>query len=783
MKKQPRGIRNNNPGNINKGIGFQGEVAGNDSRFATFASPELGIRALTKNLMTYDKKYGLNTVQGIINRWAPPNENNTGAYVNVVAKALGVNPTDKLNMRDPAVMAKLASSIIQHENGQNPYTVEQINAGVNMALGNVATPSVEQRKPGIVERVVNAMVPAAHAATPPMQQPTKMSMADRIAAAREAGYSDEEIIQHLNSSKSFTERLAKAREAGYSDDEVYKHFGLNYQTKQGVPNQTESQQQTQDNVEKLQSTDSATKGKAEDGGFWDGVWMGIRDPLDAGAQMLSRSLDDTMVGRGINSLGNKLAEFGLVAPTNSSKDVDKLVNEANERYEAGRKAAGREGFDWARLGGNIAGTIPLMASGAGAATSQMSLGARVGIGAAQGASFGSLQPVIGADKQANFYQEKGKQAALGGLLGGATPVVLGGVGRVLSPKASRVGSTARSLLDEGVELTPGQALGGSALWVEDKLMSVPIMGDAIRAARIRGNESLNRAVYNRVLEPIGQTTNKIGREAVDDVAVKISNAYDDVLNKIQFEPDQVFSRGIDKLKDMAQELPKKDSKALLKILEKEVETPLSKGVSVDGRVFKRIESQLGKKATQFLKSTDAYQNDVGHALTEAQKMLRNSLMRGNPEQAKLLKGVNHAYAAQTRLQQAANRVGAENGVFLPEHLLSAVRGADNSVRKNAFARGNAMFQDLADAAKTHMSSKIPNSGTFDRVATIGAAGATAYNPLIPVGLGLGAVPYLPGVSKVSTGLLTSRPEIAHQAAQQLNRLPNGLFGLLGDYRN
>ncbi len=777
MKKQPRGIRNNNPGNINKGIGFQGEVAGNDSRFATFASPELGIRALTKNLMTYDKKYGLNTVQGIINRWAPPNENNTSSYVNVVAKALGVNPTDKLNMRDPAVMAKLASSIIQHENGQNPYTAEQINAGVNMALGNTATPSVApSRQPGLIERVANALIPAAQAVEPQTTpQPQKRSMADRIAAARNAGYSDDEIIQHLSNSKSFVDRLAKAREAGYSDEEVYKHFGLAYQPKQAEPTQSQSPQ--------LTSQVPETEGKAEDGGFWDGVWMGIRDPLDAGAQMLSRALDDTMVGRGINSLGNKLAEFGLVAPTNSSKDVDKLVNEANERYEAGRKAAGRDGFDWARLGGNVAGTLPLMATGVGAAGSGAGLGARIGIGAAQGASFGSLQPVIGADKQANFYQEKGKQAALGGLLGGATPVVLGGVGRVLSPKASRVGSTARSLLDEGVELTPGQALGGSALWVEDKLMSVPIMGDAIRAARIRGNESLNRAVYNRVLEPIGQTTNKIGREAVDDVAVKISNAYDDVLNQIQFEPDKVFSRGIDKLKVMAKELPEKDSKALLNILEKEVETPLSKGVSVDGRVFKRIESQLGKKAIQFLNSTDAYQKDVGHALAEAQKMLRNSLMRGNSEQSKLLKGVNYAYAAQTRLQQAANRVGAENGVFTPEHLLSAIRSADNSVRKNAFARGNAMFQDLADAAKTHMSSKIPNSGTFDRMATIGTAGATAYNPLVPVGLGLGAVPYLPGVSKVSTGLLTSRPEIAHQAAQQLNRLPNGLFGLLGDYRN
>ncbi len=167
MSKNPRGIRNNNPGNINKGIGFQGEIQGDDSRFATFETPEMGIRALAKNLITYDRKYGLNTPQAIINRWAPSNENNTNAYVNVVSKALGVNPTDKLNMRDPAVMAKLASAIIQHENGQNPYSAEQINAGVNMALGSVSTPNmakVEQREPGLVERFVNAVIPSAQAA-------------------------------------------------------------------------------------------------------------------------------------------------------------------------------------------------------------------------------------------------------------------------------------------------------------------------------------------------------------------------------------------------------------------------------------------------------------------------------------------------------------------------------------------------------------------------------------------------------------------------------------------
>lgn len=131
----PRGIRNNNPGNIEIGSqSWQGQVAGNDPRFATFETPEAGIRALAKNLITYQDKHGLNTVESIINRWAPAKENQTGAYVQAVAKEIGVKPSDPINVRDPAMLSKLASAIIRHENGQHPYTADQVRAGVDLAL-------------------------------------------------------------------------------------------------------------------------------------------------------------------------------------------------------------------------------------------------------------------------------------------------------------------------------------------------------------------------------------------------------------------------------------------------------------------------------------------------------------------------------------------------------------------------------------------------------------------------------------------------------------------------
>jgi len=524
------------------------------------------------------------------------------------------------------------------------------------------------------------------------------------------------------------------------------------------------------------------QGSAADGGVLDGILQGIRDPIDAGAQMLRRAVPDG-VGRAVDAFGNKLADMGLpVARSEGVEGVDQIVNASNQQYEAGRKAAGREGIDWARLGGNLIGTAPLIYATPGAAGAGMA--SRVGVGAAQGAGFGFLNPVVGEQAQQDFGTEKLKQGAIGGALGGITPMVTGAIGRVISPKASQAGSASKLLANEGIELTPGQAVGGPALWAEDKLMSVPILGDAIRGARVRGNEQLNRAVYNRVLAPIGQSTKKLGREAVDDVSNRISQAYDDVLAKVKFAPDQQFAQELQSLRQMASSLPARESAAFDNVIQREIIEPLTKGVAIDGQAFKRIEAQLGDRAQSFLKSTDAYQNDVGRALVEAQKALRSALERVNPQHAKELQNVNQAFSQMVRLQQAAGSIGAADGVFTPAQLDRAVRAADKSVRKNSYARGRALMQDLSGAARDRMSSQIPNSGTADRLMlNAGALGAGVLNPAIPAGLAAASVPYLPGVNRAVTGLLTSRPQAAQSMANQLQKIPPGLLGILARAAN
>lgn len=112
----PRGIRNNNPGNIEDGPFAQSlpGYRGSDGRFAIFDSPQAGINAGGELLNRYAAR-GVVTPAQIINRWAPPSDGNpTQAYAQYVAQRLGIGVNDPVpaNRRAEAFQA-----INEFENG------------------------------------------------------------------------------------------------------------------------------------------------------------------------------------------------------------------------------------------------------------------------------------------------------------------------------------------------------------------------------------------------------------------------------------------------------------------------------------------------------------------------------------------------------------------------------------------------------------------------------------------------------------------------------------------
>lgn len=129
----PRGIRNNNPGNIrhnvnNRWVGLS--PCQNDKDFCVFISAKYGIRALSIILRNYQSRYGLKTVKDIINRYAPTIENNTNSYVKSVCQFLGITDTAPIDVDEECVMLCLLKAIIRHENGIQPYSNEELLEGI-----------------------------------------------------------------------------------------------------------------------------------------------------------------------------------------------------------------------------------------------------------------------------------------------------------------------------------------------------------------------------------------------------------------------------------------------------------------------------------------------------------------------------------------------------------------------------------------------------------------------------------------------------------------------------
>ena len=133
----PRGIRNRNPGNIEliSTTTWKGQCKKQtDGRFIQFKKPVWGIRAMAKTLLNYQRLHDRDTLRKIIDRWAPPVENDTSSYVDGVAHSMGgIDPDGELNLQFPQTLCSLISAMIQHENGQQPYRPGVIMDGIRMA--------------------------------------------------------------------------------------------------------------------------------------------------------------------------------------------------------------------------------------------------------------------------------------------------------------------------------------------------------------------------------------------------------------------------------------------------------------------------------------------------------------------------------------------------------------------------------------------------------------------------------------------------------------------------
>lgn len=456
-------------------------------------------------------------------------------------------------------------------------------------------------------------------------------------------------------------------------------------------------------------------------------------------------------------------EIGAVGSTIAGQlGIEGFSPEYQENLEHARRILG-DIQPGVRTTGNILGAL---ATG-GALGAPRSLAQAAGMGAGTGAVAGS------------GFAEGGLEERLAGAgTGAATGAVLGpavyGAANIVAPRVSQALQTLRR---EGVRPTVGQMMGGAAGRLEESAQSIPVMGQMIRGARTRALEDFNRGAVNFALRPAGLSVGSktsVGRQTIAEADELLSKGYDEALEVItDASIDPQFQQDISRIATNAQQrLGSKGARAFQNAIDDIRSLPFMKNPTFTGKEVKRAISGLRQDADRLAKNVDEDVTQAGTLVREARDALSDLMKRNTtPDNAARLTGLDRAYAGFQRVR-SASEAGRE-GLFTPFQYSQAIKRAEKATGSRSFARGEGMGQELAQAAEEVISSRVPDSGTPERLAPylIGAAGGAGYiSPAAGAGIAAGVAPYTRTGQNILAALATRQPSRGAQVlAENLRR--------------
>lgn len=451
-----------------------------------------------------------------------------------------------------------------------------------------------------------------------------------------------------------------------------------------------------------------------------------------------------------------------------------------------------------QIGGSIAGTSAL-------ARGAKFLAARAGSGVAP--------RLLGGGAGAQFGRNVAADAGYSGIYGGVTgedPLESAawgaagsaggqGVGRLASRAIGGVdlAPAVQFLRDRNIPMTVPQQLGGFAKSVEDKAISMPLLGDLIRARRTEGLDAFNREAFNEAGSPIGASVQNIGEEGVQALTDQIGDAYSGATQGMAPVPlDDQFISDIQAVIARGEALPSDYRRTLGSILERRLAPATDMG-ELTGEGYQQATRGLKSSRAAADKLTPGFENDYRDAISAAMGALDEQILRGGQgEVISRLKAANAANRNMRTIEDAANRAagGSETGtpfMFTPSQLQRAGMATERRFP------GSRPFAELADAGQAVLPSRIPNSGTADRAAQMllpgailggGGLGALSGNDpqSVATGAGTGAglstaamLALLAGGTKTGQRALQraiiDRPATMKQLGRQI-RNRTGLFG-------
>jgi hypothetical protein len=488
---------------------------------------------------------------------------------------------------------------------------------------------------------------------------------------------------------------------------------------------------------------------------------------------------------------------GSSLPKSSSKSqADRYAGEDVGKMGAVMRGLGGAKTAWDRAALGLKGLVTdlspedraLLAGGrafqdeGGMAATVGSIGADVGMSLAPGALVTKAtaaaplltrtlsQIGLGAGYGALTSPEDRTAGAVGGGVGAAAGMGINRLaGGVIKPLISK---DAEALMKQGIQPTPGQAIGGAVNTAEQKLKSLPIIGDVIRKGRDRAvNEFNEKAIQTAVPGATG-----FGDEALTGARRTLGDKYDAILDtvpRLNVDQSAVLKSATDIAGDPSFMLKNQDKKAFLDLVRKNV---LERTPNLNGQMAKEIESDLKKAA---IRAASLGEKDAILAFTDAWKAsLKQAVETVDPKAGTALRENDAAWRAFSALDRAGGYRGSQNaatnettGRFTPNALRRSMEASDVSQNNNvtrALRGGDAPFQRLNTLTRQGervLGDSVPDSGTATRLmygaGALGAGAATGADLGTTAALGALTVP---AYSRMGSQFLMKGATPAYEAA-------------------